>query len=270
MKNKVEIGSVYKSLKSGDFKVLNRRDTKQTNVALYEIEFVLTGNKIVVNGSNLLKGKVKDNFYPRICGVACIGNVTNATKHPLYNTWSSMIKRCYDEKHRNYTTYGGAGVKVEDNWLIFENYIRDISQKENYDKLVNDKKNWNIDKDIICEEEGIYPKIYSNKTTLIINARNNCLNRQRDYTTTYEKDSKGVHCRVKNGGVEWCATIKDPYLNKQLKKYFSTNKYGECAKEMAIQQRKKWEFEIRNKKAREILEKTNEEFRKNPRGFLCR
>ena len=28
--------------------------------------------------------------------------------------------------------------------------------------------------------------------------------------------------------------------------------------------------EIRNKKAREILEKTNEEFRKNPRGFLCR
>lgn len=270
MKNKVEIGNTYKSLKSGNFKVLNRVDNGQANTALYKIEFVLTGNKIVVNGSNLLKGKVKDNFYPRICGVACIGNVVNASKHPLYNIWSNMIKRCYNKKHKNYATYGGAGVKVEKNWLVFENYIRDISQKENYDKLIRDKQNWNVDKDIICEEKKIEPKIYSNETTLIINAKANHLNRKRDYNTTYEKDGKGVHCREKNGGLEWCATIKDPYTNKQLKKYFSTNKYGDSAKQMAIDQRKKWEGEFRNKKAYDILKKTNEDFKNDPRSFLCR
>lgn len=39
------------------------------------------------------------------------------TKHPLYQIWSSMKRRCYCKKDRAYKWYGGAGVTICDEWL---------------------------------------------------------------------------------------------------------------------------------------------------------
>lgn len=37
--------------------------------------------------------------------------------HPLYNIWTLMKKRCYNENDEYYYVYGGRGIKVCDEWL---------------------------------------------------------------------------------------------------------------------------------------------------------
>lgn len=38
------------------------------------------------------------------------------SKHPLYQLWKRIIRRCYDPKTHNYRWYGGAGVQVWEGW----------------------------------------------------------------------------------------------------------------------------------------------------------
>lgn len=63
-------------------------------------------------------------------------------KHELYNTWNSMIQRCYNPNHKAYKYYGGRGVKVCDSWLSsFWNFVEDMGEKqEGYtlDRMDND------------------------------------------------------------------------------------------------------------------------------------
>ena len=47
-------------------------------------------------------------------------------EHRLYYTWSSMLKRCYNEKSQKYKDYGGRGIKVCDRWMDVANFIEDM------------------------------------------------------------------------------------------------------------------------------------------------
>lgn len=58
-----------------------------------------------------------------------------------------------------------------------------------------------------------------------------------------KKTGKGVHSKNRYGGIQWCATIKNPTTGKNEKRYFSTNIHGDEAKALAIKQRKEWEKE---------------------------
>lgn len=37
-------------------------------------------------------------------------------KTPIYDTWQSMMKRCYKTSNKNYHQYGGRGIRVCDEW----------------------------------------------------------------------------------------------------------------------------------------------------------
>lgn len=37
----------------------------------------------------------------------------------LYNTWSSMKQRCYNPKNNRYCYYGGKGISVCNDWIVF-------------------------------------------------------------------------------------------------------------------------------------------------------
>lgn len=37
--------------------------------------------------------------------------------HPLYITWSNMIRRCYNQRNKAFNDYGGRGITVCDEWL---------------------------------------------------------------------------------------------------------------------------------------------------------
>jgi hypothetical protein len=58
-------------------------------------------------------------------------NGTFAKKHDLskireYNIWGNMLYRCNTPSCKLYKNYGGRGIKVCDDWLIFDNFIKDM------------------------------------------------------------------------------------------------------------------------------------------------
>lgn len=52
------------------------------------------------------------------------------TNHYLYATYTAMIDRCQNSKHRSFKHYGGRGIKVCDRWLeSFENFLADMGER---------------------------------------------------------------------------------------------------------------------------------------------
>lgn len=47
----------------------------------------------------------------------------------LYTTWESMKKRTSNPNCKDYSNYGGRGIKVCDRWLKFENFYADMGDK---------------------------------------------------------------------------------------------------------------------------------------------
>lgn len=84
----------------------------------------ICGNKFIVAGNSLKSGNTKS------CG--CLKKETKpGEKHglsssPLYQSWSSMLKRCLNPDHPRYADYGGRGIKVDSRWLDFESFYEDM------------------------------------------------------------------------------------------------------------------------------------------------
>lgn len=85
------------------------------------------GNNIVVEGSNLRRGKTQS------CGCymrdrAIDANYTHGmTNSKVHRAWSMMKDRCYNTKNNSYHIYGGSGVLVCDSWKdSFDNFYADM------------------------------------------------------------------------------------------------------------------------------------------------
>jgi hypothetical protein len=50
------------------------------------------------------------------------GRATDRT----FSIWKSMMRRCYNETDKNYTRYGGRGIKVCKRWHKFTNFLEDM------------------------------------------------------------------------------------------------------------------------------------------------
>lgn len=46
------------------------------------------------------------------------------TKHPLYDTWYNMIRRCTNPAYIQYKDYGGRGITVCEEWKDVRNFIK--------------------------------------------------------------------------------------------------------------------------------------------------
>lgn len=88
------------------------------------------GNITTQFKSNVTSGKVKS--------CSCHKNQVakeNHTKHGLtktrtYNTWASMLQRCYNPKNKSFHNYGGRGIKVCDSWQnSFEQFYADVGER---------------------------------------------------------------------------------------------------------------------------------------------
>jgi hypothetical protein len=49
--------------------------------------------------------------------------------HPLYKTWSNMMRRCYSPSDRAYKNYGARGISVCDRWHDILNFIEDMGER---------------------------------------------------------------------------------------------------------------------------------------------
>lgn len=100
----------------------------------------------------------------------------------IYYLWSGMINRCYNEKNlEKRSTY--RDVDVCERWLILSNFVKDVKLLENYNLwLLN--KDYQLDKDIKCDELGMNCKIYSKETCKFITKSENSsyASKNRDYS----------------------------------------------------------------------------------------
>lgn len=62
---------------------------------------------------------------------------------PEYKTWIEINRRCHNEKAKQYSDYGGKGIRVSDAWRnSFETFLKDMGQKPSpkhtIDRIDND------------------------------------------------------------------------------------------------------------------------------------
>ena len=168
----MSVKGVFKSLKVGE-KFINKQNLeyeiiKCINGQTRRIKFLKSGHEQDVRVHSIKDNTVKDPLNPSIYNIGVIGDkIKNASKHILYNRWKLMLDRCYNTNSKSYKFYGEKGVKVCDRWHRFDNFVEDISKKENYEKLLLNPNKWQIDKDKSTQ------KIYSNETTIIITKTEN-------------------------------------------------------------------------------------------------
>lgn len=98
---------------------------------------------------------INDADYPVTAYAVIGGRETQVRTCPIYQAWSSMIKRCYSEKlHARRPTYAGCSVAPE--WHRFSKFREWM--------ITQDWKGKQLDKDILIQGN----KVYSSETCVFI------------------------------------------------------------------------------------------------------
>ena len=64
--------------------------------------------------------------YPKgtkSCGCLIGGKIHGLSYNQFYDTWKSMMGRCYNLKNRHYQSYGGRGISVCTDWQDLANFV---------------------------------------------------------------------------------------------------------------------------------------------------
>lgn len=191
MKINKHIGEEFSVLHGAIAKIIEYYDYKHV---LVEFQDEYKARKIT-SINNLKMGKVLNPYSPTICGVGIVGEEDiHGENEALYFRWKAMIDRCYNENNKSYSNYGGKGVTVCSDWLLFANYKNDIKSMHNYDKI---KEGWHIDKDI---KGGT---VYCKENCVICSPGENSIKASETLKKSNESGVIGVH----KSGRKWRAQI---------------------------------------------------------------
>lgn len=93
------------------------------------------GKEIIADGYNLRSGHTKS------CG--CCRNLGHPkhgqSKTRLYRTWTHMKTRCTNQNYDRYKWYGGRGISICEDWLVFDNFYEWAIQSGYNDDLTIDR-----------------------------------------------------------------------------------------------------------------------------------
>lgn len=155
-KKKNRLGEIRESNNCGLMEIV-----EYSNINNIKVKFK-TGTVLKTNYTNFCSGQIKDHSYPSIYNKGYIGKGTykcweDGKLSIEYDTWRSMIRRCYDpyalNKHPTYRN-----VIVCKSWLNFQNFAEWMTQ--HYYELP--ENSIHLDKDLIKEGNKIYhPKLCS-------------------------------------------------------------------------------------------------------------
>lgn len=110
----------------GRLTVLREAGRKKPGFYLWECECSCANHtRVIVDGASLKSGNTKS------CG--CIHreqlserNKNNATHQVsnknIFRVWEGMKDRCYNPNNKKYVDYGGRGIKICDEWLVYQNF----------------------------------------------------------------------------------------------------------------------------------------------------
>lgn len=100
-------------------------------------------------------------------GINDVEQVTfNGKLEPEYVKWTSMLRRCYNEKHPTYI-----GCSIDTNWLTYSRF------KQDYISMIGCGLGWQLDKDLLIKGNKVYSKdncvmLPSRINLLLINRKN--------------------------------------------------------------------------------------------------
>ena len=180
------VGKVFKSLNSGDFKVLKYHDNR--NVA---IRFLKTEYETTVQLVSIRSGKVKDPYVPSVYGIGILGTKypasINGVQTKEYALWTSMLERCYSDalKERR-PTYEGC--EVSENFKSYEYFYEWCNKQIGFGV-----KGWHLDKDLLIKGN----KVYSEDSCVFLPSEINLL-----FTKNAASRSENLI------GANWCKTNK--------------------------------------------------------------
>ena len=180
------VGKVFKSLKSGDFKLVKYNDAHNV-----EIQFLKTGYGMVARLNHIRNGKVKDPYSPSVYGVGVLGakypSRVNGVHTKEYDLWYSMLRRCYsDNSKKKYPTYEGC--EVSDNFKSYEYFYEWCNKQIGFGN-----EGRHLDKDLLVKGN----KLYSEDSCVFIPVEINSLLVKRE-------NMRGKYLI----GVHWCNTKK--------------------------------------------------------------
>ena len=207
--NEFKVGEIYSSNRYGDYRILQKIDNYH-----YIIQFAKTGYVKKISYASMKDGTIRDPYYPIYYKVACLGVVDLKEHKKELNVWRFMIERCYNEKHDNYKTYGGIGVRVCDEWLCFENFLKDICKIKGYDKTKFENKEIVLDKDMDFDLSGT--KVYCLKYCRFVKQKDNFQEMLTRRKQTTSSRYVGV-TKLKDG--KWQASISYKRKNVYIGRY---------------------------------------------------
>ena len=162
------VGKVFKSLNSGDFKVVKYNDAHNV-----EIRFLKTGYETSVQLGHIRNGKVKDPYSPSVFGVGVVGTKYSPSEGGRnakgYTLWCNMLKRCYSTTYKKKNpTYEGC--EVSENFKSYE-YFYEWCHKQVGFSVDGNGNPFQLDKDLLIKGN----KVYSESTCVFIPAEVNTL-----------------------------------------------------------------------------------------------
>lgn len=197
----LSVGQILTTHNSGEYEIL-----KLESSICIEIRFIKTNYKKETKLCYLQTGSIKDKRFPSVCGVGYLdGCLTN--KHPKeYNHWRMMLHRCYNPNYHAYNIYGGEGVRVDERWHSFKNFVEDFKKIDGYsDYLMSLKKNRHLDKDIKQTKVPNHKKVYSLETCTLIEMKvNQKYKRYNSPTTCFIATDPHGNKHYATNVKQWC------------------------------------------------------------------
>lgn len=188
-------GSIWNSNNCGKFEIVahtdrhivDKRGCREYRYYLCKFE---DGTITEAKAFEIKNGKVRNPNHPSLCSIGFLGEgrwrfYINQKATKEYSVFHGIISRCYDTKVARYQTYGLQGIKLDKELHNFQNFCNMLTQLPNYDLWKSDTDNiWELDKDILCEELNIHPKIYSRNTCQFILQKDNISERNKRVSIT--------------------------------------------------------------------------------------
>lgn len=172
------------------------------------------GNVAEVRMSQLKNGKTKS------CGCLRKEAITKhgMWKHPLYNTWKAMKNRCLNTNDKDYSHYGGRGIKIDPSWLDVKKYIKDIEEH-----LGERPSGMTIDR--IDNNKGYYIDNlrYANASEQSVNQRHKPNKLGQSYKNIYERKIGrciSYEIRMKRNKVERIASTNSLEIATKIRDYW--------------------------------------------------
>lgn len=128
----------------------------------------------------------------------------------LYRIWCDIKNRCYNSKVSNYSSYGGRGIRICDDWMDPIKFFEWANQSGYSDGLTIERID--IDGDYTpsnCKWITLSEQQFNKTTSHIIeiNGESKCL---REWCMVYDMPYKTVHRRINNLGWEPLVALTTP------------------------------------------------------------